>query len=189
MTKQQQILIACGIVVVGVMGLLLYHRKRMVQYTRGLMNVSYFTIDELCASSTAEQHGIDNAPSEAVKKNLLMLRDRVLDPVRRAYGSYIRVTSGYRCEALNALLGGAASSQHTKGEATDITGGSVGNNREIFAEIVRHGVFDQLIWEKGGQWVHVSSKAQGVNRREILNYSGGQYTNITHNWREAIKYE
>lgn len=42
---------------------------------------SYFTIDELCQSDTADRLGIDNSPSEEIKEHLQELID-FLNPIR-----------------------------------------------------------------------------------------------------------
>jgi hypothetical protein len=44
---------------------------------------SYFTIEELCQSETAELYNIDNTPSEEIKDNLNILID-FLNPIREA---------------------------------------------------------------------------------------------------------
>lgn len=121
--------------------------------------MKYFTIDELIKSATAQRKGIDNSPSAQVKANLTALVDKVLDPLREAYGKPIIVTSGYRCEKLNKAVGGAASSQHVKGQAADIRSvqDTPEENKKLFDLIVKLGLpFDQLINEYGYDWVHVS---------------------------------
>lgn len=55
-----------------------------------------FTIKELTKSATANRLKIDNTPTDSVIKNLNDLVDNVLDPLRKAYGKPIVVTSGYR---------------------------------------------------------------------------------------------
>lgn len=72
--------------------------------------MQYFSIPELCASSTAKARGIDNTPPAHVKANLTRLVDNVLDPVRRIWGKAITVNSGYRSPALNEAVKGAKSS-------------------------------------------------------------------------------
>ena len=88
--------------------------------------MKYFTIKELCKSSTAVQKRIDNTPNSEIVNNLKQLVDQVLDPLRKRYGKPIKVNSGYRCEQLNKAVKGAANSQHIKGLAADITAGSAG---------------------------------------------------------------
>ena len=138
--------------------------------------MKYFTIEELCASDTARARNIPNHPTSDVRENLTRLIDRVLDPVREAWGGPVTVTSGFRAQLLNKAVGGVATSQHLRGEAADITVGSPALNKRLFDLVVslqKEGkiAFDQLIWEKGSsagpQWLHVSYR-QGRNRGQGL---------------------
>lgn len=127
----------------------------------------YFTLEELTKSATAIAKKIDNTPTKEVQLNLIKLVDNVLDPLRTAYGKPIRVNSGYRCPKLNKAVGGSATSQHVLGQAADITGGNKTENKIIFDLIKSLKLpFDQLIWENGGTWVHVSYGPR--NRRQVL---------------------
>lgn len=130
--------------------------------------MKHFTIDELCCSDTARSRGIDNTPTEEVRKNLTALVDNVLDPLREWYSKPIYVNSGYRCPALNKAVGGVASSQHLTGQAADIDVNDRAENRRLMKHIEDNLDFDQLIWENGGAWVHVSYRADGKNRRQVL---------------------
>ena len=80
----------------------------------------YFTLSELTHSDTAVSLGIDNTPGPVAQNSLTLLVDRVLDPLREAWGSPIIVTSGYRCEELNKRVGGVKTSYHLRGMAADI---------------------------------------------------------------------
>ena len=82
--------------------------------------MTYFTINELIASDTAKTKGIDNSPTTAVRANLVALIETLLDPLREAWKSPIRVTSGYRCGILNRAVGGSRTSAHLYGYAADI---------------------------------------------------------------------
>ena len=120
-------------------------------------------------SATAQRKGIKNDPSIQVCKSLTALIEKVLDPLREAYGKPIIVTSGYRCEKLNKAVGGAASSQHVKGEAADIRSvqDTPEENKKLFDLIVKLKLpFDQLINEYNYDWVHVSFGAR--HRRQKL---------------------
>ena len=130
--------------------------------------MKHFTISELCRSDTARIRGIDNTPTEEVRKNLTALVGNVLDPLREWYGKPIYVNSGYRCPALNKAVGGVASSQHLTGQAADIDVNDRAENRRLMKHIEDNLDFDQLIWENGGAWVHVSYRADGRNRRQVL---------------------
>ena len=132
----------------------------------------YFNLTELTRTSV----NMNNTPEASVVDNLIALVDRVLDPLRERYGKPIRVTSGYRSKEVNKRVGGAPTSQHTKGEAVDF----VCEDMKAAFEIIREYLpFDQLIWEKGDsrqpQWIHVSFKRGGKNRGEVLRYNGKGY--------------
>lgn len=131
--------------------------------------MKYFTLNELTKSATAKRNGIDNKPSATVERKLVALIEKVLDPLREAYGKPIIVTSGYRCEKLNRLVGGAASSQHVKGEAVDIrtVSDKPEDNKKLYDLILKLKLpFDQLIDEYGYDWVHVSFGSR--HRRQKL---------------------
>lgn len=107
--------------------------------------MKYFTIEELCQSTTADRKGIDNRCSNEIAANLTALVDNVLDPLRIWYGKPITVNSGYRCPALNKAVGGAATSQHMSGQAADIDTGDRQQNKLLFEYIRKSLPFDQLI--------------------------------------------
>lgn len=136
--------------------------------TRGINdNLEFFTIEELCNSSTANNRGISNVPNSEVIYNLRMLVLNVLDPLRRKYGKAIHVNSGFRSTSLNKAVGGANTSQHLKGQAVDITTHSKKGNKRLFELIRESGIFDQLIDEQKFSWVHVSFNIER-NRKQIL---------------------
>lgn len=125
--------------------------------------MKYFTINELTKTST----GLDNTPSKDVQANLEYLVNNVLDKVREIYGKPIKVNSGYRSKLVNKKVGGASNSQHTKGEAVDITGGNKTENKMIYEIIKNLGKYDQLINEYDYSWIHISYK-NGNNRHQEL---------------------
>lgn len=131
--------------------------------------MKYFTIDELTKSDTAQKKGIKNIPSKQEEFNLTQLVEKILDPLREAYGKPIIVTSGFRCKELNKAVGGATSSQHLTGEAADIRTESdtKEENKKLFDLIQQLKLpFDQLIDEYNLNWVHVSYSNR--NRRQVL---------------------
>lgn len=131
----------------------------------------YFTISEFVRSDTADRRGIDNRLPKELLTNVQALIDKVLDPLREAYGKPITVTSGFRCPALNKAVKGSATSDHMKGCAADIVGtpDTPEENRKLFNLIQELGLpFDQLIDEKNFKWVHVSFRKEGQNRKQVL---------------------
>lgn len=133
--------------------------------------MKYFTIAELCKSSTADKHGINNRCRFEHISNLTNLVDNVLDPLREAWGKPITVNSGFRSKELNKKIGGATNSQHMDGEAADITAGSKADNKKLFELIQSLKLpFDQIIDEGGYSWLHVSYRS-GNNRGQVLHLS------------------
>lgn len=130
-----------------------------------------FTLEEMCASSTATRLGIKNVPNDTVKKNLRYLAQKVLQPLRDWWGKAIIISSGYRCEQLNRAVGGATTSQHKLGMAADISFKSNDTGMKLFNYIKDHLVFDQLIFEHnkaGVYWIHVSYRPDGLNRNQVI---------------------
>lgn len=129
--------------------------------------MKYFTITELCKSSTATKRKIDNTPNQEIIDNLEQLVEHVLDPLREGYGKPIRVNSGYRCPALNKAVKGSKTSSHMKGLAADITVGSPTKNKQLFELAQELKLpFDQLIDESNFSWVHISYSKKP--RKQVL---------------------
>ena len=124
--------------------------------------MKYFSITELTQSATAKRLGIDNTPSDDIKKNLTLFIEKVLDPIREDWGGPIIVSSGYRCPELNAKVGGAKTSGHQYGYCADLqVKGGMKKIRElanfIFEWMKDHKMkFDELLWEHSGgvTWLH-----------------------------------
>lgn len=121
---------------------------------------SYFTLDELISSETAKTNKIDNTPSSEIKKHLQEVID-VINPLRDAWGSGIKISSGYRCEKLNALVGGSSTSAHKIGYAVDMipVNGKLSEFKTFCAKYFSDKKFDQLLLEKNtktnSEWVHL----------------------------------
>ena len=132
--------------------------------------MKYFTIKELTKTSVQA----NNTPNAEQELNLINLVEKILDPLRGAYGKPIYVNSGFRSKAVNEGLKKlgykvAENSQHMQGEAADITGGSPEENKKLFQMIANGGYkFDQLIDEQYYRWIHVSLKRNGQNRNQML---------------------
>jgi hypothetical protein len=133
----------------------------------------HFSLEELTQSETAARRRIDNTPSPAVVENLTRTA-QTLEQVRALLGSRpVLVSSGYRSPALNAAVGGAASSAHMTGLAADFICPGFGSPLEICRKIAASNiVFDQLIQE--GTWVHVGLAPAGPKpRQQVLSASFG----------------
>jgi len=136
-------------------------------------HVSY---KEATFSQTATRKNIDNTPSAEILERMKAVAKNIFEPLRAHVGGPIKINSFYRSINLNVAIGGAKSSQHTRGEAMDIddTLGCM-SNKDMFKFIKDELDFDQLIWEFGDDdnpaWVHVSYVSPENNRRRVLKAS------------------
>lgn len=137
------------------------------------MNLSKnFTLEELIYSDTANQYNIDNTPTQEIIDNLTRLANDVLQPIRDKYNKPIIISSGYRCEELNAKVGGVSNSAHKYGLAADLDVGGVKENKELFLLIKemidnKEIEVDQLINENHYKWCHIGL-SKNNNRNQIL---------------------
>jgi len=122
----------------------------------------YFTLQELIRSEVAAKKKIDNTPTFEVVDHLRELTEKVLEPLRAAYGMSINVSSGYRCQELNKAVGGSATSVHQIGYAADLqVNGSFNRFRDFVVEwFKKTGTrFDQILLERnkatGAKWIHI----------------------------------
>jgi hypothetical protein len=129
---------------------------------------AHFALAEFTRSESAKRHGVPNEPTPEHLQNLIVLCERVLEPIRIKFGP-INISSGYRSKTLNHYIGGSLNSQHCEAKACDIDMDGMGSvsNKEIFEYIKNELEFDQLINEFNYGWVHVSYNL-GKNRRQIL---------------------
>lgn len=133
----------------------------------------FFSLAELIKSSTATKHHIDNTPPSDVVKNLQYGVDMVLDPLRRIYGKPIIITSGFRCQKLNTLVGGVSNSWHTQGNAADIHVASLTEATKLFSNLQKIPSVDTVLFEhsSSGQWLHVQwNMAQTPRHHYNFNY-------------------
>lgn len=133
----------------------------------------YFTITELCYSETAKAKGIDNSPTTEVRANLVTLVNNLLDPLREAWKSPIKVTSGFRCGVLNREVNGQPTSAHLYGYAADVVpiNGNMSEFKEFVTRWAQGKKFDQILLEKdskGKEWVHIGYKnGKGLQRGQL----------------------
>lgn len=127
-----------------------------------------FKISELIKSETAIKHKLNNTPDINSLDNMLDLIHYCLQPIREKIGKPMIISSGYRSEKVNKLVGGAPNSQHLKGQAADFQVKEM-TPAQIINIIKNSNIeYDQLINEYD-RWVHVSF-VKGKNRKYILKY-------------------
>ena len=132
----------------------------------------HFSLEELTFSQTAARKGINNTPPPDVLARLKRTAQG-MEVVRIALGgSAINISSGYRCPALNAAVGGAKNSQHLTGEACDFTSPAYGSVESVFNLIRASTIpFDQVILEYG-RWVHISFSDKPRKQALVIDEKG-----------------
>ena len=136
-----------------------------------------FSLHEFTKSNTAARRGIDNNPTAEHIHNLVELCEHVLQPLRDAIGKSIRISSGYRSEALNEAIGGSKTSDHSFGRAADIE--LVINGKEDNAKLYNaiktlDLEFYQMIWEFGDEeqpnWIHIAYRKDNAKKECLRAY-------------------
>ncbi|MEP7262998.1 MAG: D-Ala-D-Ala carboxypeptidase family metallohydrolase [Bacteroidota bacterium] len=128
-----------------------------------------FSLYEMLLSQQAARFSFDEQyqPSEKEIENLRLLCKHILQPLRDELKISVNVSSGYRCQRLNAMIGGAMRSQHLTGQAADIVCFKTGNENLLKKIVQLELPFDQVINEFNYRWVHVSYDLSR-NRKQIL---------------------
>jgi len=115
----------------------------------------HFSLEEMIDSEIAARNGLDNAPPDVIRPELISLCEQELEKVRLLVNSPVTVISGYRSPEVNRLAKGSSNSQHMRGQAADIRVAGR-TTQELFDLISASSIrFDQLIQEFSS-WVHIS---------------------------------
>ena len=160
-------------------------KKTKAKATNISDNISF---REATYSETATRLKIKNTPTEEHLKAMKAVANEVFQPLREWAGHPIKINSMYRSQELcEAIPNSSKTSQHTKGQAIDLTTLGEKSNRELFFYIKDNLNFDQLIWEFGKdpnsedgspRWIHVSYVNKKANRNNVLvaKYKGSKAT-------------
>ena len=116
---------------------------------------------------TADRCKIDNTAPPEIAKNLVLVAENILEPIRKNFKSW------FRCLELNYKLNSKPTSQHVKGQAVDIEIPSISNLK--LAHWINNNLdYDQLLLEfykfddPFAGWVHVSYVSPEDNRKQAL---------------------
>lgn len=136
--------------------------------------MKHFCFEEFMRSNVAQQQGFFNEPylydETEVYDNLETLVDNVLDPIRELVAAPVIITSGYRCEQLNKLVGGVPKSQHRTGHAADfyVKDFSKNDMKKLFVQLREKIDFDQMILYVRRGIIHISYVDAASNRDEAI---------------------
>lgn len=127
------------------------------------MATDHFKDCEFVNSYMASCYGVDNLlPAEFISRRDFIFEQ--LEILRALLGKPIVINSGFRCEKLNRLVGGARNSRHMDAYAVDVTCGSKVDNLHMFCVLNNSDIpFHKVIFEKGAQWLHI--EFDGSNNR------------------------
>ena len=131
-------------------------------------------MSEFSVSAKADAAGLSNEIPENIQPAIRALVSNLLQPICDAKGWHDHISSGYRSPEVNKLIGGVATSQHVKGEASDNVFYEEEGGKKVYIEsieVLRAVVaadldFDQMIAYPN--FVHLSYTTARPNRRQIL---------------------
>ena len=130
------------------------------------MRLINFKISEFLKSDTAAKNNINNIPDFNSLDNILDLIINCMQPIRNLFNLPVIITSGFRCQKLNKIVGGSANSQHLVGCAADFKIKSLTPDKIIHKIKNTNNEYDQIINEYD-KWVHISYR-KDKNRKQIL---------------------
>jgi zinc D-Ala-D-Ala carboxypeptidase len=131
-----------------------------------------FSLAEMVKSDTALRHDMDNTPGEVEIANLKTLCEKVLQPVRDHFQTGVKVNSGYRSPDVNAKVGGSRTSDHCKGQASDIEIPGIAN-ADLAVWVTENLDFTQVILEfytpgvPDSGWVHISYDPANLKKQVL----------------------
>ena len=126
----------------------------------------HFSVAELTHTDT----GLPNDPTVVEGANLVVLAEKLLEPIRELLAVLMLIHSGFRSLEVNRRVGGDPKSAHLEGRACDFHPGGDMTCREAFDKIRNSSVpYDKVLLEEhGGRfWIHVQIARAGAQPRGL----------------------
>ncbi len=137
---------------------------------------THFKFSELVTTDDKELKELNAEEGYKIKDKLVKLAE-FAESVRNVLNCPMIITSGFRCEKLNAKVGGSPTSQHRFAEAIDFIPKTM-SAFEAFTKIMISGIaYKQIILEKRGQG-HLIHISMGFKRQKLYSSKGGRYDSI-----------
>ena len=140
----------------------------------------HFSFDELTRTGVSIMQDKNRAQAKRYTQELTLLAE-ALEELRASLGKPINISSGYRCEELNTLVGGAKRSSHMSGLAADINVEGM-RASELFTAIRLNPPthLAKCIIEAIGskEWVHFAVSPEVQERVFLSTIDGKNYTRI-----------
>ena len=128
-----------------------------------------FSLEELTRTNYED---CPNEPNEREKANLRQLAQKVLQPLRDAWGQPLKVNSAYRSLLVNARVRGARNSYHLRGLAADIdcaTDLAKAMRLALLCRDERLPVAEVIISKRGAHyWLHVALRADDERKAPVF---------------------
>ena len=143
----------------------------------------HFSFDELTSTSHNELLEANRESAKGFMKQLKYIAG-TLEEIRAVLGVPLRVTSGFRNNALNKAVGGSPTSGHTKGLCADIV--PIGMDALRAHKLVLENKdkcpsLKKCILEvvRGSEWLHVETKTEANQPTQFFATTNGKtYTEI-----------
>lgn len=143
----------------------------------------HFSFEELTHTSHADLLEANRESAKAFMKQLKYIAG-TLEEIRAILEVPLKVTSGFRNNALNKRVGGSATSGHTKGLCADII--PIGLEVHEAFQIIQSNKnkcpsLKKCIFEKVGNsiWLHVETKTESNQAQQFfITTNGKTYTEI-----------
>ena len=143
----------------------------------------HFTFNELTSTSHNELLEANRESAKAFMKQLKYVAG-TLEEIRAVLGVPLRVTSGFRNNALNKAVGGSATSGHTKGLCADFQPIGLEISHAfgmIQANKSKCPSLKKCIYESigGAKWLHIETKTEANQPQQFFTTNNGKtYTEI-----------
>lgn len=180
------------VIIILITILIFFNRQKVINVTRriSMSNEVFPGSNFQWWELTQTSQPYPNIPNEQERENLVLLTEKLLQPIRNMFGP-TSLSSAFRSELVNNAVGGAKNSQHRLGFAADIT--RTGNTQLSQAfELIKNSTlpYDQLIYETGtpnnkkAEWIHISYDPKGGRKQAMIapyDYKKNQrnYINVT----------
>ena len=144
----------------------------------------HFTFEELTHTSHSDLLEANRESAKAFMKQLKYIAG-TLEEIRAILEVPLKVTSGFRSNALNKRVGGSATSGHTKGLCADIQ--PIGMSIEDSFELIKFNKdkcpsLKKCIKEKvgGSEWLHIETKTEKFQPTQFYTTNNGKtYTEVS----------
>lgn len=139
----------------------------------------HFALEEFAVS--AQYPELAEPVPEAFVPHVVVLAEKILEPIRAHFGKPIRINSGYRSARLNKAVGGSPTSQHRRAQAADFTIRGLGM-QDVFVALLSREIkvpCGQCIWYPSRGFIHIALPS--------IKYPNPSF--FVHEPEEGMKYE